>query len=103
MKNTANIFKSKVMKAAWTSLKSNRSSSLSEALKSAWVWAKKTLSHSTKVVTATIEKTTGKAYLLGLDFGKNVWVPKSAVEQIQQYLDGSTSYFNFVIASWVKF
>lgn len=90
------------MKAAWTSLKNGRSSSFSEALKSAWSWAKKALVSSSKVVTATIEKTTEKAYLIGIHLGKNVWVPKSAVESITEYMAG-TSYLNFTLASWFKF
>lgn len=38
-----NKFRSKVFKAAWTSLRNGKSSDLSQALKSAWTWAKNTL------------------------------------------------------------
>lgn len=41
-----NSFKSKVFKAAWTSLRNGKSKDLSTALRFAWAWAKETLSES---------------------------------------------------------
>ncbi len=83
-----NSFKSKVMKAAWTSIRNGFSATMSEALFSAWAWAKKNLVEKFKNI-HSIEKETEKAILAVVGFKFNhvleatqkitMWVPKSLV------------------------
>jgi hypothetical protein len=79
MKTVNNKFKSKVFKAAWTNFKKS-AKSFSDCLKSAWAWAKKTLSQSeyTLVPNCNEVKETAKAILVDLG-GYNEWIPKSVL------------------------
>lgn len=83
-----NTFRSKVFKAAWTSLRNGRSENLSDALKSAWAWAKKTLVDTGVDFYQTVKETAKaiciKGYLVCVNtdqaISKNLWIPKSLIK-----------------------
>ena len=122
MKTINRTFKSKVFKAAWTSLKNGRSNNLSEALKAAWSWAKKILVDA-GVSGFSVVRETEKAiciagqiacYVTNQVVKSNMWIPKSlisdgtiptwffekkvdeAVSQHNYYGSGSTIQFELI-------
>ena len=89
MTTSNNTFKSKVFKAAWTSLRNGKSKNMSQALKSAWAWAKKTLIEPIGVTSYHIVRETEKAvciagqlacYVTDQVVKSNLWIPKSLVK-----------------------
>lgn len=86
MKKIDNTFRSKVMKAAWTSFNGGKSANFSKALKSAWAWAKRTL-REYAVQLGEVVRETEKAVLVrfegftvtGDDKQIDFWFPKSQV------------------------
>ncbi len=104
-------FKSKVFKAAWTSLRKNKSKNLSEALISAWAWAKKTLIE-TGITVYSIVRETEKAICIAGQLACNVtdqvvksnlWIPKSLIndgaiatwfltKKIEEAIEGHSHY-----------
>jgi hypothetical protein len=83
-----NTFKSKVFKAAWTSIRNGKSANLSQALTSAWAWAKRTLVSNGIDISAKISKSTEKAVAISINFvcvhtdqvvSRLMWIPKSLV------------------------
>jgi len=98
-----NTFKSKVMKAAWSSIRKGFASNLSQALASAWKWAKKTLVEKVIVFQGCLERTTDKAQLWSVCVGmrhEEKWIPKSAILKITEHVG---SYNMVTLASWFKF
>lgn len=88
MKTINNTFRSKVMKAAWTSWRNGRSNTWSEAMKSAWVWAKRTLIEKGIEIAGKIRRETEKAVAISITFvcvhtdqevDRLMWIPRSLV------------------------
>ena len=88
MTTVNNTFRSKVMKAAWTSFRNGRSSNFSESLKSAWAWAKRTLVEKSVEINGKIRRETEKAVAITITFvcvhtdqavNRLMWIPKSLV------------------------
>jgi flagellar hook-basal body complex protein FliE len=91
-----NTFRSKVMKAAWTSFRQNRMKGFAAALKSAWAWAKRTLLKAEKAaqdvvcIAGAVCRETEKAVAINVKFecattnkvlSRQAWIPKSMINR----------------------
>lgn len=83
-----NTFRSKVMKAAHTSFRNGKSKTWSQALMSAWAWAKRTLIETAIDISNKIVRETEKALSINVTFfcystdqsvTRMMWIPKSLV------------------------
>ena len=114
-----NNFKSKVFKAAWTSIRNGKSENLSQALKSAWAWAKRTLV-DLGVEIHNIIKETEKAIccrvhveelLSEQEISRNIWIPKSMIsnntiptwlwnKKVEEVLESVNRISNSIVVSF---